>query len=372
MIEDAAAASDPAARRAKILRRTRVGGGIAVAVAALLWMASRSESGAIVLAVGALLSALACFEFQRMGGLAGARWGWVLGACWFVTTALAWHAMINVHRARTPIGVIDWMQDGYVPVLWLELIVVSLLGVLVRTVAAGWGRRGSQVGSIGLALWTVMVCVVFLAPPNPLQEQPQVHYAELGVRGFALALLMASPMAWFAHLYWRHENRARLVLALWIGPLLTLPLVWLWHVWNDWGTSGLVSLIVLAKVGDIAGYYVGSAIGVLRPFPRISPGKTLAGCWGSFVAGTLAGGALVLAEVLPSGPWGVVGGLAAGAAVNLAAQAGDLLESWIKRGAGVKDSGTWFGPSGGVLDLVDSLLLAVPAALLVWPVVLRS
>jgi phosphatidate cytidylyltransferase len=67
-----------------------------------------------------------------------------------------------------------------------------------------------------------------------------------------------------------------------------------------------------------------------------------------------------------------MGGLAAGAAVNLAAQAGDLLESWIKRGAGVKDSGTWFGPSGGVLDLVDSLLLAVPAALLVWPIALRS
>jgi CDP-diglyceride synthetase len=370
MSEDPASASQSAAKRAKILRRTRVGGGLAIAVAALLWMASRSESGAIVLAVGVALSGLACWEFQRMGGLAGARWSWVLGSCWVAAAALGWHAMDNAHRAPHSLGTTTWMENGYVPVLWLELIIVGILGVITRAVASGWGRSRSRVGSLALALWTLSVCVAFLAPPNPLQPRPQIDFVELGPRGFALALLLAAPLAWFAHLYWRHESRARLALALWIAPLLTLPLVWLWHVWNGWGTSGLVALIVLAKVGDIAGYYVGSAIGKLRPFPKISPGKTLAGCWASFVAGTLAGGALTVGGVLPSGPYGVVGGFAAGAAVNLAAQAGDLLESWIKRGAGVKDSGTWFGPSGGVLDLVDSLLLAVPAALLVWPLVL--
>jgi phosphatidate cytidylyltransferase len=53
--------------------------------------------------------------------------------------------------------------------------------------------------------------------------------------------------------------------------------------------------------------------------------------------------------------------------VNLAAQAGDLLESWVKRKAGVKDSSGLFGPSGGLLDQLDSLLLAVPVALVAWP-----
>ena len=53
--------------------------------------------------------------------------------------------------------------------------------------------------------------------------------------------------------------------------------------------------------------------------------------------------------------------------MNLASQAGDLLESVVKRRAGVKDSGTLFGPSGGVLDVVDSLLLSVPTALATWP-----
>lgn len=371
MSEAAAPATEPATKRAKILRRTRVGGSLALVVAAMLWLASRSESGAIVLAAGVVLSGLACWEFQRMGGLAGARWGWVLGASWVVASALGWYAMDNAILLGSPDFGTRVQANGYAPVLWLEVAVLAMLGVIVRAVAAGWGKSRSRVGSAGLALWTLAVCVVFLAPPNPLQAKPQVYAVELGLQGFAMALLLATPMAWLVHMVWRHENRARLVLAIWIGPLLTLPLVWLWHVWSGWGTAGLVALIVLAKVGDVAGYYVGSAIGKRRPFPKISPGKTVAGCWGSFVVGTLAGGALVLAGALPSGPWGLAGGLAAGAAVNLAAQAGDLLESWMKRGAGVKDSGTWFGPSGGVLDLVDSLLLAVPAALAVWPLVLR-
>lgn len=371
MIEDAARSSEAAVKRAKILRRTRVGGGLAIAVAALLWMASTSESGAIVLFAGVVLSGLACFEFQRMGGLAGARWAWVLLPTWIVATALGWHAMDLASKRADPAFLFDVVaRNGYEAVLWLEACLLAMLGVITRAVAAGWGKSRSRVGSVALALWTLTVCVVFLAPPNPLQSMPQVYDVELGLRGFAMALLLATPMAWLVHLVWRHEHRARLVLALWIGPLLTLPLVWLWHVWHDWGTSGLVALIVLAKVGDIAGYYVGSAIGKRRPFPKISPGKTVAGCWGSFVVGTLAGGVLVATGVLSAGSLGFAGGLLAGAAVNLAAQAGDLLESWIKRGAGVKDSGTWFGPSGGVLDLVDSLLLAVPAALAVWPLVL--
>lgn len=371
-MSEAPVAAGPAAgdsRRARLVRRTKVGGAIAAVVAGLLWLTSQSEDGAIVLAAGLVLSALACWEFQRMGGLAGARWGWVLGACWFVSAAFGWYAM-DVARWQNSPFIYELWGGMYAPVLWLEAAVVAMLAVIARAVAAGWGKRRSRIGAPALAAWTVLVCAVFLAPASPLHPGPQLLADDYGIRGFALALLLATPLAWFVHMYWGHEHRARLWLALWIGPLLVLPLPWLWHVWHDWGTRGLVALVVLAKVGDIVGYYVGSSIGVRHPFPRISPGKTVAGCWGSFAAGTLAGGVLVLQGALPWGPWGLWGGLIAGAAVNLAAQSGDLLESWIKRGAGVKDSGTWFGPSGGVLDLVDSLLLAVPAALLVWPLVL--
>jgi phosphatidate cytidylyltransferase len=145
------------------------------------------------------------------------------------------------------------------------------------------------------------------------------------------------------------------------------------HVtWLLLGQAAFVVLLVLSKLGDIAGYYVGSAIGRSHPFPGISPGKTTAGCVASLVVALVA--AVVAAQAGWLGaerlPW--LSGLVFGALVNLAAQAGDLLESVVKRRAGVKDSGTWFGPSGGVLDLVDSLLLTVPVALLTWPLLFAA
>ena len=76
---------------------------------------------------------------------------------------------------------------------------------------------------------------------------------------------------------------------------------------------------------------------------------------------------LVLGGVLDGARFGVASGLLLGLVVNLTAQAGDLLESRFKRRAQVKDSGTTFGPSGGMLDLVDSLLLSAPLVALLWP-----
>ena len=77
--------------------------------------------------------------------------------------------------------------------------------------------------------------------------------------------------------------------------------------------------------------------------------------------GVLTAGALVAADVLALE---MLPALLFGAAINLASQAGDLAESALKRSTGVKDSGTWFGPSGGFLDLTDSLLFSVPVGLL--------
>lgn len=151
-------------------------------------------------------------------------------------------------------------------------------------------------------------------------------------------------------------------LALWLLP----PLFAIVLIDREFGTRGLVALVVLAKVGDNAGYFVGRAIGKRHPFPHVSPGKTVAGCVASLVAGIVAGAALLPFTL---GAWSpaqaALGGLLGGL-INLAAQAGDLSESWVKRRAGVKDSSTLLGPSGGVLDVIDSLLLAAPVALIAW------
>jgi len=154
-------------------------------------------------------------------------------------------------------------------------------------------------------------------------------------------------------------------LALAWGLVVALPGLFLVHA--GLGTRGLVGVILLSKIGDVAGYYVGSTLGRKlgsgHPFPRISPKKTTVGCAASLLTAVLAGGISAAAGMWPPPGLGALSGWLWGGLLNLASQAGDLLESAVKRRAQVKDSGRPFGPSGGLLDLVDSLLLCVPTAL---------
>ena len=152
-----------------------------------------------------------------------------------------------------------------------------------------------------------------------------------------------------------------------IIPLVSLPLFFLVPLRSHGGALALAAIVVLAKLGDVAGYYVGNAFGKRHPFQNLSPGKTVEGCLGSLVAGTIAGAVFSKLGWLLEPRFGLFSGLLLGALVNLSAQAGDLLESSLKRRAGVKDSGVTFGPSGGMLDLVDSFLLAAPLAATIGP-----
>ena len=119
--------------------------------------------------------------------------------------------------------------------------------------------------------------------------------------------------------------------------------------------AGLVVDVLLATfVGDTAAQLVGSAFGRRRLAPRISPNKTVEGLAAGIVVGTLA---CVAASLFQD--WLSTGdALLLGLACALAAPAGDLLESAIKRRAGVKDSGRMFGAHGGVLDRADAAMMA--------------
>jgi phosphatidate cytidylyltransferase len=127
-------------------------------------------------------------------------------------------------------------------------------------------------------------------------------------------------------------------------PLTLLPLIWN----RDDGKPLLLFLLVCVWAGDIAAYYAGRRFG-RHKLSQLSPNKTWEGSIASVAGSVLAGLAVV----------------AAGEA--LSAQLGDLLESAIKRGAGVKDSGTILPGHGGVLDRIDALLLATPV---LWCVLL--
>jgi len=147
-------------------------------------------------------------------------------------------------------------------------------------------------------------------------------------------------------------------------PLTLVPLLWK----QEDGPALVLFLMVCVWAGDIAALYIGRAFGKRKLAPRLSPGKTWLGCIASILGSMLAAGLVVfLSNTLTargntllhiSQPlWQ---SLLLAAILNVAAQLGDLLESAIKRGAGVKDSGTMLPGHGGILDRIDALLLAAP------------
>ncbi len=147
------------------------------------------------------------------------------------------------------------------------------------------------------------------------------------------------------------------------------------------GAFLLLYLLLLVWAGDIFAYFVGRSLGRHLMSPRISPKKTWEGALASMIA-SVGVGMLLYNYALPISSallnahlierkdglfalekvplWPVI---LLSAAINVAAQLGDLVESLIKRGAGVKDSGTLLPGHGGMLDRIDALLFAAP---LLW------
>lgn len=146
-------------------------------------------------------------------------------------------------------------------------------------------------------------------------------------------------------------------LELLVIALGTASLIFLRYIASPFGP--LLMTILAVWAADVVAYTVGSTIGRRKVAPRISPGKT----WEGTVAGVLAAaGVVVLVN------WPVAGvhawWVAVAVLIGPAAFAGDLLESWVKRRAGVKNSGALLPGHGGVLDRADSLFAAAPVVAL--------
>lgn len=133
-----------------------------------------------------------------------------------------------------------------------------------------------------------------------------------------------------------------------------LALLWL-RERADSGIALLLWVLIITWATDIGAYFTGRLFGRRKLAPTISPNKTFAGLYGGMGAATLVGGGWVLATGLPNQLIVLAPILAA------LAQAGDLFESWMKRRAGVKDSGGWLPGHGGLLDRLDGL---IPVAVL--------
>lgn len=207
-----------------------------------------------------------------------------------------------------------------------ELFVRSATGALLIACALVAAAVG---GTVFAVLVAAVATLMFYEWTKLTQGWGTAWY----MSGFVYALVPALSLLWI-----RERDAHGLELLLWV-------------FFVTWST-------------DIGAYFVGRSLGRRKLAPSISPGKTVEGLYGGIVAATLIAGAWVLAMGLPR-PL-----LALAPLLAIAAQAGDLFESWMKRRAGVKDSGTWLPGHGGVLDRLDGLVgvavLTAAAQLLGW------
>ena len=194
-----------------------------------------------------------------------------------------------------------------------ELAVRSLAGLALIVVALGAAFLGGYVFAVLVALASVMLLYEW----RRLVRGWGVGWQLLG---FAYALIPALALLWL-----RDRAPQGLELLLWV--------------------------FIVTWTTDIGAYFAGRAIGGPKLAPRISPNKTVAGLVGGMASAGLAGFAWAQFTMLP----GVLAWLAP--AFAAAAQGGDLFESWLKRRAGVKDSGHWLPGHGGALDRLDGLVV---------------
>lgn len=180
----------------------------------------------------------------------------------------------------------------------------------------------------------------------------------LGLGAFCVASQAAMSGTWLASR--KIDWRAAMVASLGVlfCALPALALIWVRNL--TLGLQATVYLLVIVWATDIAAYFAGRAIGGAKLAPSISPNKTWAGAVGGVVGAMLVAGGLAiafLASVGGQGAWKFIGIAAALSALSIL---GDLFESWLKRRAGVKDSGSILPGHGGVMDRLDGL---VPVAI---------
>jgi len=227
----------------------------------------------------------------------------------FVAIIFTWAALeyVGIVRPRAP----------HAPLA--VLVVLVPLAALVMTLSLDPQREQQALLALG-ALTSVGIGSTVLLARTPLDETLE----GLGILAFGLPYF-AVPLASIYRL--QHRDRGLV--------FLLLAIVWL---------------------GDTAAFYVGSRFGRHKMAPTISPKKTWEGAAAGFLTGVAAAAAWSLWQRGALEPELLV----LGALTAAAAQVGDLVESMLKRGVGVKDSGHLLPGHGGVLDRCDALLFAAP------------
>jgi len=252
--------------------------------------------------------------------------GWILLVVGAATLIGGWEAF----RLLTAAG------HSSMPLLGIVLAVVIALGDSVKVLPGGSGLLLTAVGVVLLGIGAL----TRLDPREGLIVYATTTFGALyvGLLGFVARLGSTDAFV---------DRSATLG---WLGP----------------DRAWIVALVLVVWAYDTAAYFAGRRFG-RRPFMHhISPAKTVEGVIGGLVAAVVVGALLFGAFGRPA-----LAGAAFGMIVGAAAQAGDLVESMIKRAAGAKESGRLIPGHGGLLDRIDSFLFAAPVAFFYVVAVLR-
>lgn len=295
--------------------------------------AARGAFGSRAAVAMVVVAVFAALTWADATGLWGARPAWWLLPVAFLLASIGARELVALLAAAgRPVAE--------------PLVVGGALGIVMAAAAAS-GAAAASPATIG---WVAAACMAAVAAcfiEGIARYRPGDGVLTRAAAGAIAAVGLGLPVAFLVGL----RLLARRTVDGSVEPLGLLP---------------LVSLVAVVKAGDVAAYVVGSLVGRHRMAPLLSPGKT----WEGAAASLTAAGAVawfVLERIAwPTAvrPWG--GWLAYGLLVGVAGMLGDLAESLVKRDLGAKDSGTSLGGLGGVLDLVDALLLAAPVAWLLW------
>ena len=248
-------------------------------------------------------------------------------------------------RTRTIVGIILVLLASTALyfgdfLFWLLLVVA---GVLIQ---GEWGDLvGASPDHRRLAMFAVSVPLALLCPLAA--GVSWVAFTAMATAFFFVALVTRS---------------IRLALGIAYVCLPVMALIFL-RQQTPPGTSGLLLAfwaLSLVWATDVGAYFAGRAIGGPKLAPRVSPSKTWAGLAGGVLAALVLGFLLHRFAGLP------IQLAAASGLLAVAAQLGDLLESHMKRRAGVKDSGTLLPGHGGVMDRLDGVVAAAPLAALAY------
>lgn len=238
-----------------------------------------------------------------------------------------------------------WLLPPWVTVLLAALVAWLAAGEL----AAMSDRLGAPTPAPLVGASAAIVSVAFLAAAEGTSpEALTVVLPALVLASGAVVLAQGVPDATVIA-----RVSALVMIPLYVG----LPLGAVAVVQLVYGPAATTWLLVLIAVSDSAQYYSGRAFGRRKLAPTVSPAKTVEGAVGGIIVATLAGaatGPLVIdgVTVFEAGALALV--------LVLAGIVGDLFESLLKRGAGVKDSSQLIPGHGGVLDRIDSHLFAAP------------